>query len=495
MVLRVSGLASGIDVDSIVKETMTAKRVPLDKLNQQKQILQWQRDNYREMNSKLIDFKNNKLVKFDASSALNTQKAVVSGETTALKAEATAEANGIPMEIEVTQLAKLAAAKTSGANMIKLDGTRITSSSKLTDLQAINTNVSATGGKFSMIVNGKTIELDETLSISEAISKINRTEGANVTAKFDESSGQLTIASKTYAPTGTVTLDASNTFEQLFGTGVITTNAYQPAKITVNGSAAPLEYASNTFKLNGVQITLLAETTTSATITTETDSTKALETITNFVQTYNDLLSSLNTKTNEERYTEFTPLSDEQKKEMTDNDIEAWEKKAKSGMLKNDEILKSTISSMRSAITGKLGDLSSIGVTTGQYYENGKLYIDEEKLKLALQNDPQIVTSIFQGTTGVTNSGLFDKLSTSMNTAIDKLAVKAGTSKYTSDITAAFKADSTMGKRLTDYNTRISQMSNRLSDMENNLYKKFTAMETAINKYNSQSASLSSYAG
>ncbi|MNW13436.1 flagellar capping protein [compost metagenome] len=50
-----------------------------------------------------------------------------------------------------------------------------------------------------------------------------------------------------------------------------------------------------------------------------------------------------------------------------------------------------------------------------------------------------------------------------------------------------------MGKRLSDYNTRISRLQERLDDMENNFYKQFTAMETAINKYNSQSSSLLSY--
>lgn len=106
MVTRISGMVSGLDVDTLVKQMITAKRVPLDKLNQQKQILQWQRDNYREINSKLVDFQNSKLKNYDKSTALNTQTTVVTGNTTALKAEATADANGIPMKMEITELAK-----------------------------------------------------------------------------------------------------------------------------------------------------------------------------------------------------------------------------------------------------------------------------------------------------------------------------------------------------------------------------------------------------
>ncbi|AHV99345.1 flagellar filament capping protein FliD [Paenibacillus sabinae] len=495
--LRVSGLASGIDVDSIVKQMMTAKKVPLDKLTQQKQVMEWQRDNYREFNSKFVDFKTNKLTAYDKSSAMNTQTSVVTGDTGALKAEATADANGITMNIKVTQIAQAATAITSGATMAASGQARLTSNSTLADLQKLNTSASATGSVYKLTVNGKSIDLQENLSISEAVSKINQTDGANVTAKFDEVTGKLSISSKTFSTSGTVTLNSGDSFLKLFGTGTITQTGYLPATIEVNnGSDAiwtPLEFPSNSFKLNGVSFTLLDKTTTSAKVTTTTDPTKALDSIKSFVSDYNTLMSALNTKVNEDRYTDYTPLSDDQKKEMTDTQIEAWETKAKSGLLKNDDILKSTLTSMRSALTDKLGQLSAIGVTTGQYYENGKLYIDENKLKQALTDNPQQVTAIFQGPSGSSTTGLFDKLSTGLTNSIEKLSTKAGTSKYSSDITIAFKSDSVMGKELTDYTNRISKLQDQMNDYEDNLYKKFTAMETAISKYNSQSSSLTSY--
>ncbi|MFD1776629.1 flagellar filament capping protein FliD [Paenibacillus rhizophilus] len=493
--LRVSGIVSGIDTDSIVKQMMTAKRMPLDKLTQRKQVMEWQRDNYREINSKLVDFKTNKLTAYDKSSAMNTQTAVVTGDTTALKAEATADANGVSMDIQVVQLAKSATAETAGASMVKADGTRITSNSTLADLQAINTGVTASNTYTITVNNGVPIELSKDLSISEAISKINNTTDANVTAKFDEVTGKLTIASKTYSSSGTLTLGAGDTFQNLFGGVTDPISTYEPAKIKVLGSSGStdLTFATNSFKLNGVQLTLLSQTTTSAKVTTTTDPAKALESIKSFVSDYNNLLSALNTKVSEERYTDYTPLSDDQKKEMTDTQIEAWETKAKSGLLKNDDILKSTLTSMRSALTDKLGQLSAIGITTGKYYENGKLYIDEDKLKQALSDNPQQVTTIFQGSSGSSTTGLFDSLSTGMTNAIEKLSTKAGTSKYSSDLTAAFKSDSVMGKELSDYTTRILNLQNQLNDYEDNLYKRFTAMETAISKYNSQSSSLTSY--
>lgn len=498
--LRVNGFASGMDIDSIVKQMMTAKRKPLDKLTQQKQVMEWQRDNYREFNSKFVDFKNNKLTSYQKSAAMNTQSAVVSGDTTAFKAEATSEANGVSMEINVVQLAKPATVLTSGAQMIKPDNSRLTSSSTLADLQNLNGGTGT--ATYSITINGANISLSKDLSINEFLSKINNAAGANVTAKFDEVTGKLSIASKAYNSTENLTLTDTDGLLGLFG-GKMTPGAgedtngdgvfdYQPAKVKINGIATPYEFASNNFKINGINITLLSENKT-GTVTTTTDPTKALETIKSFVADYNTLLGALNTKISEERYSDYTPLTEEQKKEMTDNQIEAWESKAKSGLLKNDEILKSSLNAMRSALADKLGELSAFGITTGQYYENGKLYIDEDKLKAALTNNPQEVTKIFQGSSENINTGLISKLSTEMTNAIEKLSTKAGTSKYSSDITAAFKSDSLMGKQLSDYTKRISDLQDRMDDYEDNLYKKFTAMETAISKYNSQSSSLASY--
>lgn len=74
MVMRVSGFSSGLDIDSVVKKMMAAKRVPLDKLNQQKTLMEWQRDSYREFNAKLVDLKMNKLIKWNTSTQMNTQK-------------------------------------------------------------------------------------------------------------------------------------------------------------------------------------------------------------------------------------------------------------------------------------------------------------------------------------------------------------------------------------------------------------------------------------
>ncbi|MEK4027943.1 flagellar filament capping protein FliD [Pseudobacillus sp. FSL P4-0506] len=72
MAMRISGLASGMDTESIVKDLMKAERMPLDKLKQKRQLLQWQRDDYRAMNTLLLDFRS-ELTKMKLSSTYRSR--------------------------------------------------------------------------------------------------------------------------------------------------------------------------------------------------------------------------------------------------------------------------------------------------------------------------------------------------------------------------------------------------------------------------------------
>lgn len=480
--MRINGF-SGMDIDSMVTSLMTAQKAPLNKLNQQKQILEWTRDSYRELNSKIVDFRT-KLSGFKLSPAMNTQQAVVSGNTTAIKADANANASGAAMAVQVTSLAQ----KSNMTSESKLTSSSAdaTLTTKIGDL-----STSTGAANYTVTINGKSLTFSSDTTIDNVINTISTDADMKVNASFDEVSGKFSITSKAY---GTNLTDGSGTLKTLLGMGTIQNATAGTVKISTDGGLSFKEFTTNNNSLtvNGVTLTLLSTNTSTdlAKIQTQTDPAKAIDTIKNFVQNYNDLLNTFGSKVKEEKYRDYLPLTDEQKKDMKENDITLWEQKAKSGLLKNDNILSSAVSSMRSVITGSLGDLSAIGITTGQYYENGKIYINEEKLKVALQSDPQKVMNIFQGSANGATPGIYSKISDEMNGTLDLLAKKAGTSKYSSDVNSIFKTESIMGKQLVDYNKRISDMKNRLNDMESRYYKQFSAMEEAMNKYQSQSSSL-----
>ncbi|MDC0704584.1 MULTISPECIES: flagellar hook-associated protein 2 [Priestia] len=88
--VRVSGLASGMDIDQIVSDLMKAERMPIDKMKKQKQTLEWQRDDYRSMNLLLSEF-NNLAFNMTLQSSYSS-KTVSSSDETKVKAAATSSA-------------------------------------------------------------------------------------------------------------------------------------------------------------------------------------------------------------------------------------------------------------------------------------------------------------------------------------------------------------------------------------------------------------------
>jgi len=484
--MRISGLASGLDIDSWVQQLMKAQRTPLDKLTQQKQLIEWKRDNYREINSQLVDFRNNKLWSYKSSSSLNPYKSEVTGNTSAISVKASPTASLVNMTVDVEQLATQRS-KTSTDSL----GAGVTKKSTLSsiDPDGADQYVLTITRPGTDVVN---LEFSKTDTIESVIKKINSDAKANVTAVFDEATGKITLKSKEYG-------SKDVTFEGTLTAAFKLPGAYEggeKAKVKANGQS--LEFSNNTFTLNGVEITLLDKTETDkpAVITTKTDADKIVDTIKSFIKDYNAVLEKINGKLKEERYRDYAPLTNEQKAEMKEDDIKRWQEKAQSGLLRNDEILTAVIWNMREAVVsarveGTSISLSSIGITTGQYYENGKLIMDEqgeEKLRKAIEDNPDQVMDLFIGADGT--GGLFNKLYDELAGSLEAISERAGTDKYSTSLTTAFNTESVMGKELKDVNQRIYNLQKKLTDMETRYYSQFTAMENAINQLNSQSTSI-----
>lgn len=518
MVTRISGFSSGLDIDDLVKKLMATKKEPLNKLNQQKTKLEWQRDEYRNINSKLVDFRNNKLFNYGLSSSISAKQAVVTGNTSAVSVRAGSTALTGNMSIEVVDLAKAATLQSGdGAN----GGIgQVDPSKSLAELKAMNTAsggslrfdyTSDATGNVTFQINGKDVTVNEADSLNSVIQKINNDSSLNVTAYLDNQTGKMSITSKT---TGVGTVTASGAFMDNFflaglstdpNTAVSTTGS--DANVRINGILTTR--SSNTFTENGVEFTLNAPSSGVASkIEIKSNTDKIMDTIKSFISDYNSLLESVNNKVNEQRYLKYPPLTEEQRKEMDEDEIKLWEEKAKSGMLRNDPTLSAIASNMRLAsitdvmIDGKKVNITSFGISTGNYTDRGKLVIqNEDKLREAIEKDPDAVIGFFTQQTAETDpkkktsatnpdNGLFNRLSNIVMTGLDALATKAGTSKFSADLSTAFQVNSLMGDQLRELDKRIDEMNDRLNMWETQYYKQFTAMETAMNRYSSQSSSL-----
>lgn len=272
------------------------------------------------------------------------------------------------------------------------------------------------------------------------------------------------------------------------------------ALFTVNGLST--ERTTNSFDMNGVSITLKQAFTpdkgaVSLSINNNVDA--VVDKVKKFVETYNDAVKKILDKVSEPYYKDYQPLTDDQREQLSDKQEEQWEEKSKSGLLRRDSMLTGVLDKMRldfsTAVNGdgmnyKYTQMSSIGITTtANYLEGGKLILDEDKLRKALQDDFSSVEKLFSST-GTSNSqqGIASRLYDSINATMDKIKLKAGNSFSTSETF-------TIGKNLKRIDSDIITFEDRLKQTEDRYWRQFSAMEEAINKSNGQSASLMSMFG
>lgn len=502
MVTRITGLNSGLDVDSLVKKMMDAEKQPLNKLNQQKQTLEWKRDAYREMNTQIADMYSTTFNNMLMSTNWN-KKTVTSSDSSVSAAAVSAEQN-ISTSMSVQQLATPTTYKSSGA-------INFTSGQS----QTLKFNVTNPGETKPTEVN---VTIAATDTIDDVISKLNSS-GLGVTAlkeKISNGTDYVDTIAFTSNKTGEgFTLaagdDATKSFlkDQLGfavddATNELTANAEgKNAKFTFNG--LEMTKTSNNFTINGIKYTLNSVTDSNKTVTinSTTDTDGIFDNIKDFVDKYNTLIKSANAKVTESKYRDYKPLTDEQREAMTDKQIEQWEAKAKSGLLRSDSTLQNGLAEMRldlySTVTidGKKYQLADFGIeTSDSYTDQGKLVIkDEAKLKQKITENPSLVAKLFNAdspdtakTKNPEEQGIARRLKDTLNKMQTQISKQAGTE---SSVSTSFA----IGKSLNEIETNISNMKTKLDDIETRYYKKFSALDTALEKLNSQSSYLTSMLG
>lgn len=491
--MRLTGLASGLDVESMVKELMKAKRTTYDNLIKNRTKVEWQQEDYRSLSTKIVDFRNNKLASFNLSNAITAKKSDLSGDTAALSINSTASSATGSLNVKVGDVA------TSAYNVYTFPGGTVDGSGNEKTLADLG--FTGTGENVVLEINGVEVTAKTTDTLSTLAKAINaKSSTANATALYDSKSGSFSISATKTGKTDTngngvkVTspvVDDNNFLNNVLDTAA--SHSGSNASATINGIT--YTQASNRFAVNGVDFTVKAQSLTGmqTTISTSQDTSKIMETIKSFVSEYNSLIESINTELSEARNRTYLPLTSEEKKEMSDKEIEMWEEKARSGTLRGDSALNRLVTELRTSVTslvggikGTNGETISIGITTGSYTEKGKLVLDEAKLTKALESNPDAVTNLFTSN----STGVFGKMSKSAMDALVDLSKKAGTSLTSSDLKTSFLENSMLSSQIRDMKDRESQMLQRLNRLETQYYKQFTAMETAINKFNSQSSTL-----
>lgn len=534
--LRMTGMYSGMDTESIVTQLVSAKSKKVESIKKEQTKLEWKQNVWQDLNSKIYSLYSGTLSKLRLTGAYS-KKSTVSSDTT--KATVIASDNAIngTQTLKVNQLAKsgylTGAAKLGKHTVTEKDdsGKMVTKEVNWTAADKISEiDESLVGSKISVKVGTGNdakmteVEITSDMTISKFVSKLKE---AGVNASFDEKNQRFFISS---VGTGTakefsISASGSSTLGKLGldeADADCTRIAAQDAEIVLNGAVFTSD--TNAFVVNGLTINAVGVTTEEISIVTSTDYDGIYDTIKDFISEYNELINEIDELYNAKSARDYDVLSDEEKESMTDEEIENWENKIKGSLLRKDGNLSSVMNVLTSTMlkgfykknltdeqkkdmteaeiekwyednAGKKMFLSDFGIKTKNYFEcedfeHHAYHIDgdpddeyastkQDKLKVAIAADPEGMAEFFAS------------LCKEMYSKLDETMGK--TTTYSS-IYKVYN-DKQLKKDYDDYTKRIKEAEEKLSDYEDKWYEKFSAMEVALSKLQSNSNAVTSMLG
>lgn len=267
---------------------------------------------------------------------------------------------------------------------------------------------------------------------------------------------------------------------------------------------AEFESDSNTLVVNGLTINATGVTNTvydpdsdkALSITTNTNVDGVYDTIKGFLTSYNDIINEMSSLYDATLAKGYEPLTDDEKRAMSDSEIEKWESKVKSALLRRDSNLSTIMTAMKNPMSssytlanGKNYSLSSFGIMTLGYFnaDSGKensYHINgdpddtatsssTDKLRKAIEDDPDSVMEFMQKLT--------QKLYTSISDQMKASSLRSSQKIYN---------DKEMDKEYKSYTDKIKDWEKKVSSIEDSYYKKFAAMESAMAKLQSNTSSI-----
>ena len=516
MPIRMTGINSGMDTESIISELVKAKSVKKEKLVKSQTKLQWKQDAWKELNSKIYGFYTKSLSNMRLESDYSKKTTKLSDESVASIVTGGDAVEGI-QELEITQLAK--SGYLTGGKIANQAGTSVISNTMLSNLGLSGEQTFTV--KFG---NGESKELkfEETATISDVVTQLKE---AGLNASFDEKNQRLFVSSKESG--------AEANFELEKGKGDLLSKlglnyaedvakyeaelrqaeidgkteaekaairAKIPHKITgvdaeiiLNG--ATFTSKNNTFEINGLTITANKVTDAPVTVTTTQDTDGIYDMIKNFLKEYNTIINEMDALYNAESSKGYEPLTDEEKEAMSEKEVEKWEEKIKKSILRKDETVDKVAGAMKSimmqgvTIDGTTMYLSDFGINTLGYFnapeneknsyhidgdsDNTKTANNADKLKAMIASDPDKVVDFFSSL----SRNLYDKVGDMMKKT-----------DYSSSFT--LYDDVLMKKEYDDYKSQIANEEKRITAFEDRYYDKFSAMETALSKLQSKESAI-----
>lgn len=545
--IRLTGLATGLDVDSLVTKMLKAEQTKIDKAQQDQQVTTWKQTAYQDIITKIKDLQSSFFDSTDSSKNIlavsNYSPYTATGaDTSVASLTAGAGATAGTYKVDVTNLA-------SGAGLSNtLSGMSLTT--KLTDIDASLT------GSISMVLNAGgsssdiTINLDNSggaKTLGDLINSINNNSSGYLKASFSELTGAVNLNTKATGASTSLTIKSGTTsaLSSIFGSGtsafgtdsggVTTTDGTaqsngKDASLSITppgGTAVAITKSTNNFTIDGISYNLSGAGSTTVTVGADVD--QVYDKINSFITKYNTLVDGIQALLTEKKDSKYPALTDAQKADMSDTQIAAWEKKAKVGILRNDENLSAMLDSLQSAFTTAVSNTGlsignygskSFGIDTSSKYST-PYHIDitdASKLKEAISSNCDQILKIFTNVSSSTDTsaydsnntkfkedGIFTRISSILtsnvgytNTTLNSAILTAYANKqndYSTTGYGSISSKNTLPDQLNEQNQLIKKLKTEYDDKKEKYYLQFSKLESAMNTLNSQQSMLSSMMG
>ena len=526
--IRMTGMVSGMDTESIIKAYTSKTEAKLKKARNKKTLNTWTQDAWKDMNSKIYGFYTKTLSTNRFSAAYKKMKTTTSNSALSVTAGENAVAGAQTARIKsAASAAYMTGSKVTGA------GQEALKSSDTLDKLGFGEETTLT------LKKGDGTTTDITVSGSMTMNDFTKQlKDVGLNANFDETNQRLFISAKSTGtesdfdfvvrnPANSSNRAVNNSLSKLgllkaedaqayvdfynktngtsktakdFGWGASASKIDgSNAKLILNG--AEFESQTNTFKINGSTYTINhmpSDPNENISVNTDTDYDGVYDVVKNMLKEYNSLINEMSKAFNAESSKGYDPLTDEQKEAMSEKEVEEWEKKIKDSLLRNDENLSGVMQALTSTmmdgieVGGKKMYLSDFGINTQDYFsadknERNALHIDgdkddevsagnTDKLKAMISSDPETVTSFFQQLAGKLYDNLYEKMGTSSLSSIYKV--------YN---------DKQLKEESTSWDNKIMELEDKITKIEDKWYSRFSKMETKLAKMQKNQTAVSGF--
>lgn len=373
-----------------------------------------------------------------------------------------------------------------------------------------------------LTINGVPIQgINWDSSIEEIMEAINSNEEAGVTVTYQQNSDRFMIVSNEKGASGSIKLEG-NVAQVLFGTEAMQETVYgKDAIIAVqyagDSTVTEITRDSNAFTVDGLNLSLkgtfgysadgvtLDPTAEAITFDAQVDVDTTTDVVKQMIEDFNSILKLVHDEVNQKPDRDYAPLTDDQKAEMSEEQIEKWEAKAKEGLLFNDTDVRGLADALRFIIPASMqSEFAAIGISVStDYSDNGKLVFDETKFRAALESDPEKVRDLFtrkasEDENGNTiQAGLMENMSNVMKTYAGTTGATKGilVERAGSVHAPTSVLQNSLQKQLDEIDDLIERLQEQLKTEQDRYISQFTSLETLVAQMNSQSSYLAQLSG